>query len=143
MLTSAPTPASRLNLPAHANPRATAGRFKAQVTRAARRLPMLRVPNSPLGIAGIYDVTDDWAPIYDKTDLGGFYVAIGTSGNQFKNAPLVGRLMATIIGGVEAGVDHDREPLRYACPHTGHVINLGSFSRKRAVNPDSSGTVMG
>ena len=30
----------------------------------------------------MYDVSDDWIPIYDRTDLDGFYVAIGTSGNQ-------------------------------------------------------------
>ncbi|TWP33693.1 NAD(P)/FAD-dependent oxidoreductase [Leekyejoonella antrihumi] len=129
--------------PDRANPRPTASRFQAQVTRAARRLPGLTVPNAPTGIAGVYDVADDWTPIYDRTDLDGFYVAIGTSGNQFKNAPLAGRFLATIIDGVEAGHDHDRDPLRYTCEHTGHVINLGAFSRKRTPNNASSGTVMG
>lgn len=126
-----------------ADPRPTASRFHAQVTRAARRLPGLTVPNLPTGIAGVYDVTSDWTPIYDRTDLDGFYVAIGTSGNQFKNAPLVGRFMATLVEGVEAGRDHDLEPLKYCCEHTGHVVNLGSFSRKRPHNAASSGTVIG
>jgi sarcosine oxidase, subunit beta len=44
---------------------------------------------------------------------------------------------------VEAGHDHDARPLHYRCEHTGHDINLGTFSRKRPVNVDSSGTVMG
>lgn len=129
--------------PDQANPNATVSRFQAQVTRAARRLPELAVPNRPTGVAGVYDVASDWTPIYDRTDLDGFYVAIGTSGNQFKNAPLAGRFMATLIDAVEAGHDHDNDPLRYRCEHTGHEINLGTYSRKRPINRYSSGTVMG
>ena len=121
----------------------TRDRYEAQVTRAARRLPTLTVPNRPSGIAGVYDVADDWTPIYDRTSLPGYYVAMGTSGNQFKNAPLIGDLMATIIGAVADGHDHDADPLTYTCPHTGHVLNLGAFSRRRPPNEDSSGTVMG
>ena len=60
--------------------------WERQTLRLARRIPELRIPNRPLGIVGIYDVADDWIPIYDRTALPGFYVAIGTSGNQFKNA---------------------------------------------------------
>ena len=118
-------------------------RYEAQATRVARRLPTLTVPNRPAGIAGIYDAADDWTPIYDRTALPGYYVAMGTSGNQFKNAPLVGDLMARIIEGVESGHDHDADPLTYTCPHTGHVLNLGAFSRRRQPNPNTSGTVMG
>ncbi len=76
------------------NPSVTRSIYEAQVYRAARRLPELGVPSTPRGIAAVYDVADDWIPIYDKTALPGFYVAIGTSGNQFKNAPLVGALSA-------------------------------------------------
>ncbi|OZM70658.1 FAD-dependent oxidoreductase [Amycolatopsis antarctica] len=117
--------------------------FEAQVTRAARRLPGLRVPNRARGVVGVYDVADDWTPIYDRTELAGFYVAIGTSGNQFKNAPVVGRMMAALVDQVEAGADHDHEPVRYKGPHTGLAIDLGTFSRKRRRNTGSSGTVMG
>ena len=28
------------------------------------------------------DVSDDWIPIYDQSSLPGYYMAIGTSGNQ-------------------------------------------------------------
>jgi glycine/D-amino acid oxidase-like deaminating enzyme len=125
------------------NPHRTKDLFTSQVVRAARRLPGLQVPSQPKGIAGVYDVASDWTPIYDRTELDGFYVAIGTSGNQFKNAPVAGRLMATLITAVENGHDHDRDPVRYVCPHTGHTINLASFSRKRAANGNSSGTVLG
>jgi sarcosine oxidase subunit beta len=129
--------------PDRSNPRATAKQFQAQVTRLARRLPDLRVPNTATGIAGVYDVAEDWTPIYDRTDLGGYYVAMGTSGNQFKNAPLAGRFIAALVAGIDAGHDHDAEPLHYIGEHTGHDINLGAFSRKRPHNADSSGTVMG
>jgi sarcosine oxidase subunit beta len=117
--------------------------FEAQVTRAARRFPDLAIPNRPKGIVGVYDVAQDWTPIYDKTALPGFYVAIGTSGNQFKNAPIIGSLMDQIIDAVENGHDHDQDPVHYLCSHTGLDVNLGTFSRKRAVNKDSSGTVLG
>ncbi|MEU7839025.1 FAD-binding oxidoreductase [Nonomuraea sp. NPDC049129] len=136
-------PLEWLDDPDQANLNATAPRFAAQVTRAARRLPGLTVPNTFTGIAGVYDVADDWTPIYDRTDLDGFYVAMGTSGNQFKNAPLVGRFIAALVKGVEDGHDHDTEPLRYRGEHTGHDINLGAFSRKRPVNTDSSQSVLG
>ncbi|PKW19188.1 FAD dependent oxidoreductase [Saccharopolyspora spinosa] len=109
--------------------------FEAQVTRAARRLSGLRVPNRARGVVGVYDVADDWTPIYDRTELAGFYVAIGASGNQFKNAPVVGRLMAALVDQVEAGADHDREPVRYRGPHTGLDIDPGSFSRSGRATP--------
>ncbi|MEV0536306.1 FAD-dependent oxidoreductase [Kitasatospora sp. NPDC050463] len=129
--------------PDAADPRPTAHRFRTQVTRAARRFPTIGVPNRALGTAGVYDVADDWTPIYDRTALGGYYVAMGTSGNQFKNAPLVGRFLATLIDLVEAGHDHDGDPVRYRCEHTGNVVDLGSFSRRRPARADSARTVMG
>ncbi|MEV8287700.1 FAD-dependent oxidoreductase [Streptomyces niveus] len=67
----------------------------------------------------MYDMTDDRTPVYDRTDLDGFYVAIGTSSNQFKNAPLVARLTTTLIHGVEGGHDHDRSGLTHTYEHTG------------------------
>jgi glycine/D-amino acid oxidase-like deaminating enzyme len=136
-------PLQWLDDPDDVNPYPSLSLFEAQVTRAARRFPGLRVPVAPRGIAGVYDVASDWTPIYDRTSLDGFYVAIGTSGNQFKNAPLVGRFLAAIVNAVEDGHDHDADPLRYVGEYTGVEINLGSFSRKREVNSSSSGTVMG
>ena len=106
-------------------------------------MPQLGVPNTPRGIVGIYDVTDDWVPIYDRTSLAGYYVAIGTSGNQFKNAPLVGRLLRALIETSEAGHDHDADPVQLIGPHTGNVIDLGHYSRLRPVNPASSFSVLG
>jgi sarcosine oxidase subunit beta len=115
----------------------------AQVYRVARRIPTLGVPDAPRGVAGVYDVSDDWIPIYDKTALGGYYVAIGTSGNQFKNAPVVGEYIAAIIDACESGHDHDEEPVRVELARTGHEIDLAHYSRRRATNEGSSFTVMG
>ncbi len=112
----------------------TAQVWEAQTTRVARRLPDIGVPVRPTGIAALYDVSSDWVPIYDCSDLSGYYMAIGTSGNQFKNAPMVGPIMATIIEACEGGHDHDADPLTVDCPLTGNVINLGHFSRLRPVH---------
>jgi glycine/D-amino acid oxidase-like deaminating enzyme len=120
----------------------TAG-WERQTLRLARRMPGLRIPNRPLGIVGIYDVADDWIPIYDRTDLDGFYVAIGTSGNQFKNAPFVGAAMAELIVRVEDGHDHESDPVRVRGPYTGTELDLGFFSRNRQINRDSSFSVNG
>lgn len=128
--------------PDSANPNPTLAAFTAQVTRAARRMSGLHVPGSPRGVVGVYDVSDDWAPIYDRTELDGFYVAIGTSGNQFKNAPVVGRLMAALIAAVDDGRDHDADPVLVHLERTGLRVNLGSFSRRR-VHGATTGTVLG
>ena len=117
--------------------------FEAQVTRPARRFPALKIPNTASGIAGIYDVAAAWTPIYDRTELDGFFVAIGTSGNQYKNAPMVGTLMTELIDAVRAGHDHDVEPVKIRAERTGNEISLGAFSRKRAFNAENTGTVMG
>ncbi len=117
--------------------------YQAQAYRAARRMPDLQIPNTPRGIVGVYDVADDWIPIYDRTSLPGFYVAIGTSGNQFKNAPLVGRFLAEIVTACENGHDHDVTPVSYTLPRTGNTVDLGQYRRTRPVITDSSFTVMG
>ena len=110
--------------------------WTAQVYRAALRIPTLPIPQQAQGIAALYDVSDDWIPIYDRAGLPGFYMAVGTSGNQFKNAPLAGVLMAELILACEAGRDHDRDPLQgQVGRYTGLEIDLGFFSRLRAGQP--------
>ena len=114
-----------------------------QSMREAQRIKGLPIPNQPQGVVDLYDVSDDWIPIYDKSDLPGFYMAIGTSGNQYKNAPVVGVLMAELIEKVEAGHDHDNNPVTFVMKHTGRECNTGFFSRLREINPDSSFSVIG
>jgi glycine/D-amino acid oxidase-like deaminating enzyme len=122
-----------LDDPDASNPNPTTAVFNAQVTRAARRFPDLGVPGKPVGVAGVYDVTEDWMPVYDATERPGYFVAIGSSGNQFKNAPVAGRIMAALVQGEKTLVGE----------HTGHRVDLSAFSRRRERNANSSGTVMG
>lgn len=117
--------------------------WETQVLRANRRFPDLGMPHQRQGAVGVYDVSDDWMPIYDRTDLEGFFVAIGSSGNQFKNAGAAGQLMADLIEAVAAGHDHDASPLQVTANFTGRQIDMGAFSRNRVVNADSSMSVQG
>jgi sarcosine oxidase, subunit beta len=114
-----------------------------QVMREAQRIKDLPIPNQPQGVVDLYDVSDDWIPIYDQSDLPGFYMAIGTSGNQYKNAPVIGVLMAELIERVEGGHDHDGDPVKLVMKYTGRECNIGFFSRLREINPDSSFSVIG
>jgi sarcosine oxidase subunit beta len=121
----------------------TEAQWEAQVYRLARRIPTLRIPHERKGVVDLYDVSDDWIPIYDRSDLPGFYMAIGTSGNQFKNAPVVGHLMAELIDRVEHGHDHDNDPVKVTARHTGVELDSAFYSRLREVNPNSSFSVNG
>ena len=116
--------------------------YEAQAYRAARRLPDVTVPAAIRGIVGVYDVSTDWVPIYDRTSLDGYYVAIGTSGNQFKNAPVVGGFLHAIVTACEDGSDHDRQPVEHKLPRTGVVVDLGAYSRLREPSA-TAGNVMG
>ena len=110
--------------------------------RLARRLPELGIPHTKRGVVDLYDVSDDWIPIYDRTELDGFYVAIGTSGNQFKNASGAGYCMTELIRRVEAGSDHDADPVRITQRYTGLELDMGAYSRNREINKDSSFSVL-
>jgi sarcosine oxidase subunit beta len=70
-------------------------------------------------------------------------MAIGTSGNQFKNAPIAGEMMANLIEACEKGQDHDTDPVAFTLKYTGHTFSIGEFSRNRAINENSTGTVLG
>ena len=116
--------------------------WETMMLRLARRMPDFGVPVSPSGIGALYDATDDWVPIYDRSSLDGFYMACGTSGNQFKNAPMAATFIRLLIEAAEAGRNHDDDPISYIGPRSGRAINIGAFSRLREVQ-NTSGTVMG
>lgn len=106
--------------------------------RASLRIPTAMIPNASSGVVSSYDVTEDWMPIYDKSALPGYYQAIGTSGNQFKCAPVVGKLMAKIINDEAAGLDHDQTPVHFDLPRIGQTLNTAHFSRLRDVQLTTS-----
>ena len=126
----------------HFNEHPTIERWETYMLRLARRVPAFGVPGRPVGLAALYDVSDDWVPIYDRSSLDGFFMACGTSGNQFKNAPIAGQFLRALVDAADAGIDHDETPLQFTGPLTYRTINLGTFSRRRAPIP-TSGTVMG
>ena len=129
--------------PDHFERHVTEAQWEAQVYRLARRLPDLKIPNERRGVVDLYDCSDDWIPIYDQSDLPGFYMAVGTSGNQFKTAPVVGHCMAELIDAVEHGHDHDHEPVRVTARYTGLELDMGFYSRLREIHSDSSFSVNG
>jgi sarcosine oxidase subunit beta len=125
------------------NTQLTKNQWEIQVYRLAKRIPDLRIPSQPRGLVDLYDVSDDWIPIYDRSELDGFYMAVGTSGNQFKNAAGVGHLMAELIHACENGQNHDTHQIQVRMPNTGLVLNAGFYSRLREINEDSSFSVLG
>ena len=129
--------------PDNYNQQVTESQWKAQVYRCARRIPQLKIPSRTSGVVDLYDVSDDWLPIYDKSALKGFYMAIGSSGNQFKNAPVAGHCMAELIDACEKGQEHDSDPVKVKSIYTGLELNMGFYSRNREINPNSSFSVNG
>ena len=114
-----------------------------QVLRYGQRVPSLRIPSSLSGVADLDDMTDDRIPIYDKSRVPGFYMAIDTSENQFKNAPVAGKMMVALIDYCENGDDHGVEPFRFRLEHIGREVDVGSYARNREVNRESSFSVLG
>ena len=113
-----------------------------QAQRYAQRVPSLGIPSRMKGVVDLYDASTDWIPIYDKSSLGGFFMACGTSGNQYKNAPIAGKLMAALVAHEESA-DHDTDPLVFDLPYIGENVNAGFYSRKRPINEESSFSVLG
>ena len=123
--------------------RSFSDQWTTQAMRLAQRVPSLGIPGTSRGVVDLYDASTDWIPIYDKSALDGFYMACGSSGNQYKNAPIAGKMMAALVAYCEAGNDHDEEPLQFTLPYIQRDINVGFYSRKRAINEQSSFSVLG
>jgi sarcosine oxidase subunit beta len=117
--------------------------WRTQVLRQAQRYPDLPIPSNSKGVVALYDVSDDWIPIYDKSSLPGFYMAVGSSGNQYKNAPMAGKIMAELIVECENGHDHDKDPIKLHLNYIDREIDLGFYSRNRVINEESSMSVLG
>lgn len=114
-----------------------------QAYRYAQRVPSLGIPSQMKGVVDLYDASTDWIPIYDKSSVPGFYMACGSSGNQYKNAPIAGKMMAELIQYCEGGNDHDANPLQFHMPYIDQTVDAGFYSRKREINPESSFSVIG
>ncbi len=67
--------------------------------RLARRIPAMADAELAAGYAGLYTDTPDSHPIMDRVDgVEGLYLCSGFSGHGFKLSPMVGMLMAELIG---------------------------------------------
>jgi sarcosine oxidase, subunit beta len=66
----------------------TQAQWEAQVHRLARRVRGLRIPNERRGVVDLYDVSDDWIPIYDRSDVGGFTWRLAPAGISSRTAGL-------------------------------------------------------
>lgn len=67
--------------------------------RLARRIPPIADAELAAGYAGLYTNTPDSHPIMDRIDgIDGLFLCTGFSGHGFKLSPMVGVLMAELIG---------------------------------------------
>jgi len=98
--------------------------WTAQAQRYGQRVPTLGIPSQARGVVDLYDASTDWIPIYDCSSLRGYYMACGSSGNQYKNAPIAGKLMAALVDYCEGGADHDTTPLVFPMPYTGYEFDF-------------------
>ena len=117
--------------------------WNTQLYRQAQRYPNLPLSSKVKGVVSLYDVSDDWIPIYDKSDLPGFYMAIGSSGNQYKNAPIAGVMMTKLIEACENCQNHDKESVKLDLKYINREIDIGFYSRNRTINSESSMSVLG
>ncbi len=117
--------------------------WNTQLYRQAQRYPDLPLSSKVKGVVSLYDVSDDWIPIYDKSDLPGFYMAVGSSGNQYKNAPIAGVMMTELIEACEKGQNHDQETVKLHLKYINREIDIGFYSRNRLINSESSMSVLG
>ena len=80
--------------------------------RLARRIPAMVDAELATGYAGLYTNTPDSHPIMDRVaGIDGLYLCSGFSGHGFKLSPMVGVLMAELIG-YGAATTVDINPLR-------------------------------
>jgi sarcosine oxidase, subunit beta len=108
--------------------RATKAAFETQALRVARRLPAARIPNRVSGLRDLYDVTDDWNPILDRSPLPGYFLACGTSGNCFKTAPAIAHVLTALVLAGDEAVDSVTLP-------DATVVDLAPYSCRREVGP--------
>ena len=93
------------------------------------------------------DATPDWTPLYDKSSMAGYYMAIGTSGNQFKNGPVAARFMSELIDRTESATgafDHDATPHQHQLQWVKGELDISAFTRLRDTSASAtSGSVLG
>src|SRR5260370_41884867 len=74
------------------------------LARTAQAIPALADARFSRGYAGAFDITPDWMPILDESQLHGFWIAAGMSGHGFKLSPAVGEMVAALVTGTRPPV---------------------------------------
>jgi sarcosine oxidase subunit beta len=86
--------------------RATHDFIESTIGKVGTRLPGLENPSIASTYAGCYDVTPDFNPVIARTPIDGLITAAGFSGQGFKIAPAVGRLIADlVVDGISSDAD--------------------------------------
>lgn len=80
------------------------------IEEMAKTIDAILPPISKLRVvrqwAGLYNMTPDKQPIYDKAgNIEGFYLAVGFSGHGFMFGPITGIVMSEMILGEEPTID--------------------------------------
>lgn len=80
------------------------------IEEMAKTIDLILPPISKLRVvrqwAGLYNMTPDKQPIYEKSkDVEGFYMAVGFSGHGFMFGPITGIVMSEMILGEEHTID--------------------------------------
>ncbi len=93
--------------------------------RLARRIPAMADAELTTGYAGLYTNTPDSHPIMDRVvGVDGLYLCSGFSGHGFKLSPMVGVLMAELIGNGQT-TTMDISPLRLSRFAEGNLNHAG------------------
>jgi sarcosine oxidase subunit beta len=92
--------------------------------RMRLRVPTIELSNVQTRVAAYDWTVADSYPLVGGTDVGGYYVSIGTSGAWFKSGPVLGSMIAEIIARDLAG-DHDP---RMRLTYSGNAIDIGAFA---------------
>ena len=90
------------------------------------RIPAIADAELAAGYAGLYTNTPDSHPIMDRVDgVDGLYLCTGFSGHGFKLSPMVGVLMAELIGSLATATTMDISPLKLSRFEAGALNNAG------------------
>ncbi len=106
-------------------PRASPAFIQDVWQRLARRIPPIADAELAAGYAGLYTNTPDSHPVMDRIDgVDGLHLCSGFSGHGFKLSPMVGVLMAELIGS-GAATTMDITPLRFSRFAEGDLNSAG------------------
>jgi len=87
-----------------------------EAAQAAARLPEFAEGRLARSWSGLYDTTPDWNPVLGPVPgIDGLHVAFGFSGHGFKMSPMIGRMLAQSMLGLESDFPiHPYRMNRYA-----------------------------